>query len=320
MTATAFCVVLAVAVVSPALAQPASAPATTQPSAVPAGAQAMTAVVVKVAGNVRAASTVEAGQPPQWQPVKLGDRLAPGTQIRTALRSSLLLQFGDNAIVKIDRITSATVAQFYQTAQEQRIKLDLGYGTVRAGVAEGTLQSDMTIETPVATLTRRGTWNFGIEYEAVSGRFRIFVEERGIVDAINQVTNQRRIVLAKEYVTQAMIRWIETAKFDRQVRIQDVFGLTAGDSRFETYNGGGLGVVDPGAGADLMNVTRPGASLTAAELASQGQGAGGSRNPFVPGPITPGVLNRPEGNFGTGGAVLPSDLIKRQAPPRRDRR
>jgi hypothetical protein len=300
-----------------AMAQPATAPTATRPAVVPAGAQAMTAVVVKVAGKVQAAAVVESGREPEWRPVAVGERLAPGTQIRTGLRSSVLLMFGDNAIVKIDRVTSATVAQFYQSRQEQRIKLDLGYGAVRAGVAEGVIQSDMTIETPVATLTRRGTWNFGIEYEAVSGRFRIFVEDRGMVTALDELTNQRRTVLSHEYVTQAMIRWIETAKFDRQIPIQDIFGLRRGDRTFEVYDGGGLGVVDPGGGAYVQNVAKPGEGVTYAGIVGQQQA--GALPTGLPN-LLPRVVNRPEGNFGTGGAILPSDRLKKRMMPRRDAR
>ncbi len=292
--AAALALCLTCAVAPPATAQvAASGPATTQP----AGARDAAAVVVKVAGNVRAAPVPDAGGQPQWREVKVGDRLGGGTQIRTALRSSVLLQFGDSTIVKIDRVTSATVAQFYQTAQEQRVKLDLGYGAVRAGVAEGTLQSDMTIETPVATLTRRGTWNFGIEYEAVTGRFRMFVDEHGLIEALNQLTRQRRLVEAGQYVTQAMIRWIETAKFDRQVRVTDMFGLRGDELVFANLFDTGRAVVNPGGGAGLMT---PGAG--------GGATAPGSTPfvPFTPVPPTPGVTDRPEGNFGTGGLVPPA--------------
>lgn len=293
-------------------AQPASAPTATQP----AGARTPSAIAVKVTGDVRAASLGEPGEKLSWRPVAAGDHLASGTLIRTGLRSALLLQFGDNVIVKIDRATSMTVAQFYRSAHEQRIKLDLGYGAVRAGVAEGAIQSDMTIETPVATLTRRGTWNFGIEYEAVSGRFRIFVEDHGVVDALDQLTRQRRTLIAPEYVTQAMIRWIETAKFDRYVPIQDAFGLTRGDRLFEVYYGTGRGVVNAGGGADTLNAVQPGAGLNAAEIVSQRQGAGTSFGPLPTIPLTPGVRDRPEGNFGTGGAVIPTNLMKKGRSPR----
>lgn len=290
------------AVVSVALARPTP---TTHPATAPADAEAASAVAVKVAGDVRTAPTTDAGQPPVWRPVTAGDQLGPGSRVRTGLRSSLLLQFGDSTIVKIDRVTLATVAQFYRTAQEQRVKLDLGYGAVRAGVAEGTLQSDMTIETPVATLTRRGTWNFGVEYEAVTGRYRMFLDDHGLVEALNQLTRERRLLLSGEYVTQAMIRWIETARFDRHVSIQEVFGLKGAEVTYNTLFDSGLGVVDPGAGpATLLARTSgvPGAAAGAAAAAAATGLVPLGALPFLP---PGGAIDRPEGNFGTGGLIPP---------------
>ncbi len=278
-----------------------SAPTTQPAEPLPADAVMMTAVVVKVAGNVRMAPVVDAGQPIEWRPVSVGDRLPPGTQVRTSLRSSLLLQFGDSTIVKIDRATNATVSQFYRTAQQQRVKLDLGYGAVRAGVASGTLESDMTVETPVATLTRRGTWNFGIEYEAVTGRFRIFIEEHGLIEALNQLTNERRSLSSGEYLTYAMIRWIEAFKFDREIFVLDEFGLRGQESLAAHMNGSGRSILLPGGSPVLFG---PRATLNA----PSGRQAFGPILPVV-GPVPPtpplGVVDRPEGNFGTGGAILP---------------
>lgn len=290
-------VLVALSLTVPQLASaqsPASAPATTQK------ADSTTAEVVKVAGNVQAAPVDAEGKATQWQPVKVGDRLAAGMQVRTALRSSLLLQFGDNVIVKIDRATSATIAQFHRTATQQKVKLDVGYGAVRAGVAEGSLESDMSIETPVATLTRRGTWDFGIEYEAGTGRFRIFLADRGLVEALNQLTQQRRTLLGGQYVTQMMIRWIETTKFDHYIPVQDWAGLTGADLVFCQMNDSGRSVVSPGGGLGIMNISGAG-----------GNGQNGQQffqdmpDITIP-PIGPTRIDRPEGNFGTGGGgVLP---------------
>lgn len=274
----------------------AAAPTATQP-AEPADAEAMTAVVVKLAGDVRAAEVAAEGQEPQWHPLKVGDRVAAGTLIQTKNRSSVLLQFGDTAIARIGSYTSATVAQFHRTAQTQNVKLDLGYGAVRAGVAEGAFESDMTIETPVATLTKRGTWNFGIEYEAVTGRFRIYLADRGLVEALNQITNERRRLLAGQYLTHLMTRWIETAKFDRQVPILDVFGLTGAETDFNLWNDSGLSVLSGGGGAAL-DLGDPRKRPRSGQFGFQ-------QRPRLPLRPLAGGLDRPEGNFGTGGAIIP---------------
>lgn len=283
--------VLAIATVASAqTTRPATKPA------VPEGAEAVSAVAVKVSGSVRAAPVAEAGQAVEWRPVREGDRLGSSTQIRTGLRSSLLLQFGDSTIVKIDRVTSATIAQFYRTTQAQRVRLDLGYGAVRAGVAEGAVESDMVIETPVATVTRRGTWDFEIEYEAVTHRFRITGPEQGLIDALNQLTNQRQSLTSDEFVTEKMIRWIDSAKFVRQIRIFDAFGLDDSDNAFCLRKDSGMSVVVPGGGYTIFNA--------AGRYDSRGPTpAAVSEGPT--GGLT-GTRDRPEGNFGTGGGTIPN--------------
>lgn len=258
---------------------------------------AMTAVAVKAVGSIQAADVPAEGQAAAWRPVRVGDRLGAGTMIRTGLRSSLLLQFGDNTIVKIDRVTSATIAQFHRTATTQRVKLDMGYGAIRAGVSEGTVQSDMTIETPAATLTRRGTWNFGIEYEAVTGRFVIYLEGDGLVEALNKLTEEQRLLERGQYVTEAMIRWIETADFDRYIPIPDWAGMTDTDWEFNVRNESGRTVLNVGGGSNAWSQAR-------LEPVNPVTRTGVPVFPLIPILVPPGrgVVDRPEGNFGTGAA------------------
>jgi len=284
----------------------------TRPTATaPAEQEGPAAVAVRVVGKVLSAPVVPLGGVPQWTPVREGQRLAAGTQLRTGIRSSVLLQFGDNVIVQVDRVTSATIAQFYQTARQQSIRIDLGYGAVRAGAVEGMIESDMTIQTPVATLTKRGTWGFGLEYEAVTGRFRAFLADRGLIDVINQLTNQRQSLAPGQYVTQAMIHWIQTAKFDRTVPIQDVFGLTRTETEFQAYQGDGMGVLQPGGSSNFNTAGRDPAALYADITGEHaGQLTGLPPGAFITQPGGGTVFVRPEGNFGTGGAVLPKDLLQ----------
>jgi hypothetical protein len=283
-------------------------PPTTAPATTEATLEPTEAVVVKVAGTVRAAPVVLPPDKPEWKPVHVGDRLGGGTVLRTGLRSSVLLQFGDTTIVKIDRVTSATIDQFYRTAQLQKVELDVGYGSVRAGVAEGALESDMTIQTPVATLTKRGTWNFGVEYEAVTGRFRFFVEDYGLVEALNQLTQKRQSIAAGQYVTQAMIRWIERASFARLVPILDIYGLTGTEVQFVEWQDSGQSVVDPGGGLAIYSAS--GLDRTALNNALIGQGVRPPTTLQTPTPTGGGGINRAEGNFGTGGISVPSGAAK----------
>ncbi len=279
--------------------------ATTQPaSAVPQTQAAgpvdpMQARVVKLSGSAQYALVDQAGEIGAWQNAKVGDVLPAGTRIRTRLRSQVVLAFGDDSVVLIDRATLASIDQFHRSGDTKVVRLGLGHGAIRAGVAETTLRSDMTIETPTATLSKKGTIDFGIEYEPSTGRFRIFLAREGLVEALNKLTAERRYVLPGQYVTQVMARWIQTATFDRHVAMADMFGVNANEQWFNALNGSGLGVVEPGGGS-LAGDLGPGAG---------GQFTGtqftGSTSPITS--ILPGsgVVARPEGNFGTGGAIVP---------------
>jgi hypothetical protein len=299
---TILALVMALTAVSTAWAQPAA----TQPATTGAvqtrpaeSIDPMSARIVQLAGRVQVAQADPAGEIGPWEDARVGDRLPAGTRIRTRLRSQVVLMFGDDSVVLIDRATLASIDQFHRTADTKFVRLGLGHGAIRAGVAETTLRSDMTIETPTATLSKKGTIDFGIEYEPSSGRFRIFLAREGLVEALNKLTGERRTVLPGQYVTQAMIRWITTATFDRRVALADLFGLTGSEQWFNAMNGSGRGAVEPGGGMQAGNV---------------GPGQGG-QTPTGPGtqftrlgrltPLTPGAIERPEGNFGTGGAVVP---------------
>jgi len=267
----------------------------------------MQAKVVKLEGTVQYALADAAGTSTEWKTAKVGDTLPAGTRIRTRLRSKVVLMFGDDTVVMIDRATLASIDQFRRVADTKEVRLGLGHGAVRAGVAEATLRSDMTIETPTATLSKKGTMDFGIEYEASTGRFKIDLAQEGLVQALNRLTNESRSLHAGQYVTEAMVRWVETATFDRHVSFADVFGQTGAEKLFNALNGSGLGSSNPGGGAVVRNfmargtggaTTGTGANLTNA------LGAGALLNPQNT-PTGPKVVNRPEGNFGTGSGKLP---------------
>jgi len=281
--------------------QPVDTP--TLPAADTADAEPMQAQIIKMSGRVQYALTDQAGVPGKWQPAKIGDLLPAGTRIRTRLRSKVVLAFGDDSVVMIDRATLASIDQFHRSADTKYVKLGLGHGAIRAGVAEATLRSDMTIETPIATLSKKGTIDFGIEYEPSTGRYRIFLARQGLVAALNKRTGESQMVRPGRYVTQAMIRWVETAVFDRHVAMADLFGTPGSEKLFNALNSSGLGVVEPGGGQGISNIggRQAGGGLPGQQMANPLQG----NLPVLPLRIGPQVIFRPEGNFGTGNGLVP---------------
>ncbi len=294
----------------PAGGAPAAAPTAPvgQPPATRPSGEPMQARVAKLEGTVHYALAGAGGTTGEWKAARVGDLLPAGTRIRTRLRSKVVLTFGDDTVVMIDRATLASIDQFQRVADTKEVRLGLGHGAVRAGVAETTLRSDMTIETPTATLSKKGTMDFGIEYEPSTGRFKIDLAQEGLVTALNRMTEESRNLHAGQYVTERMVRWIETATFDRHVSFADVFGQTGTEKLFNVLNGSGAGSLEPGGGITTRAFARRfqgrsggpalGQNLTnalgtTALLAPLSTG-GGTR-----------VVNRPEGNFGTGSGRLP---------------
>jgi len=309
--------IILIAIVAAAFAWPTSAGAQappTQPQPADAGAapttqavdtQPMQAKVIKVTGRVQYALTDEAGVPGEWQQAKVGDLLPAGSRVRTRLRSKVVLAFGNDSVVMIDRATLASIDQFHRSVDTKHVRLGLGHGAIRAGVAETTLRSDMTIETPIATLSKKGTIDFGIEYEPSTGRYRVFGPREGLVSILNKLTRQSQTVRPGEFVTQAMARWIETAVFDRHVSLLDLFGQTGPERIFNAlHHNTGLTFANPGGGHNVTHL-RPNWP------AMRPRGPFGL--PQLPGylpplPITfgPQTIYRPEGNFGTGNGMVPN--------------
>ena len=189
-------------------------------------------------------------------PVKAGDQLLPGTLIRTGLRSSLNLKFGETTAVAIRSATFASIDQFCRSATTERIRIGLGYGTVRGGSHEGTIHSDVQVDSPVATLAKRGTEGWEIEVEPVTGRFRVSLAQFGLVEAIQKLSGARaatRTVRPGEYVTSANIAnmWLRHDIFNRAIGFYEASGLTDADASFAAANTHGASEIAPGAGAAI---------------------------------------------------------------------
>lgn len=279
---------------------PAAGGASTQPAI-----EAMSARVIQLSGSASWARVSASGEAGEWTPVKQNDVLPEGSRIRTQVRSRVVLAFGDDTVVVIERATLASIDQFHRAQDTKKVRLGLGHGTIRAGVSETTLRSDMTIETPTATLSKRGTMDFGISYEPSSGRFRVFLNKEGLVEALNRVTGQSGLVRPGQYVTEQMQQWIDTLTVDRWVPVIDTYGLTNAEQVFNSVKNSGFAVVEPGAGGNLLTIS----SRDFASVIGQQRGPGVNTTPYVtPPPSGNQPIARPEGNFGTGGGTLSLDF------------
>ncbi|MBL8878632.1 MAG: FecR domain-containing protein [Phycisphaerales bacterium] len=295
---------------------PEIAPSTTQPTT-DAATIGLRVRVVRLAGDVTYKTS------PNQTPikVKVGDAYTAPTTIQTGQYSSVTLKIGDelpDTLVKIDSGSTVDLSEAAIVDGTKRTRLGLGYGKVRAGVGEGGIQSDFTVETPNATLSKRGTWNYGIEYERGTGRYRAFVLDSGLASVLNKSKGIRREVAVGQSVTDAMRLWNDESQIQRNVPIPDVLGQEDIQVAFSRRNNSGLGLLQPGDGR------RPIFDLT------QRTEAGGfslfNRRAGEPPIINPprGIqrdfpaIRRPEGDFGTGrggdliGALVGSGRAKRQ--------
>jgi hypothetical protein len=268
-------------------------PAAEQPTTAPAEAkQPIMARVIELHGDVKYAPL----ESQDYKPCQLNDEYPPETKIITGVRSSIKLQIGEEepyTCMLIEAVGKTILSEAYKTQTTKRVRVGVGYGRIRAGVAEGGLKSDFTVDSPVATLSKRGTWGFTLFYERDTDYFEIGLTERGLVEAINRLTRERRAVNPKELVTAAMRLWLDQAQFQRNVPVPDVLGQGDIEVAFNRLQQDGLGVLQPGEGkAVLINLSNDSARADFADLARR----------FLP-PGQPLELRgnlRAEGFFGTG--------------------
>jgi hypothetical protein len=254
--------------------------------------QPIMARVIEVHGDVKYAPL----DSQDYKPCQLDDEYPEGTKIITGVRSSIKLQIGEEepyTCMLIEAVGKTLLGEAYKTKDTKRVRVGVGYGRIRAGVAEGGLKSDFTVDSPVATLSKRGTWGFTLFYERDTDFFEIGLTNRGLVEAINKLTNERRTINPKELITSAMRLWLEQARFERNVSIPDILGQGDIEVAFNRLEQSGLGVLDPGAGQGvLLDLTTEPARVNFASLLGR---------VLPPGTIEPGPTHlRAEGFFGTG--------------------
>ena len=259
--------------------------------------EVLEARVIDVRGAVKKAPAGVAPTDPGWTAVQLDEMLSGGTQIKTGFRSSVVLEFGPDTVVQIRKASLASIDDYYKTATEKTVLLGLGYGTVRGGSTEAELRTDVTVDSTVATLAKRGTEGWQMSVEPTTGRFRISLARSGLVDAILKATGDRRRLRPNEYATDRNVKllWINQDIFDRFVSLFDAASMSDTEVKFAALNAGGRSVVSPDA-------AQSGAL-------SQRSGAASQRAGFEPGEeiTSPSRIRvRPEGDFGIPPTPTPS--------------
>jgi hypothetical protein len=283
--------------------------------------EALPAVVIEVAGTVeRARPGLSPLVSKGWTPVKWKDRLEPGTQIRTGLRSYVHLQFGKTTVVAIRSATHASIDQIYRSATTEHVRLSLGYGTVRGGSVEGKVRSDVVVDSTVATLAKRGTEGWEMRVEPVTGRFRISLAEYGLVEAFQKLRSAKRAsrqVRPGEYATDVNIAnmWIKQDIFDRNVKFYQAEAVTLADADFMAESTRGYGVLAPGGGSTLADFS--GRVSAAFVLEQTARNFPGGLLPTTTVLVPTGPVARPEGHFGTGRTfkVLVPEASRRVGSP-----
>lgn len=294
-------------------AQPPQATQPRQPAEVPASAptearQPIMARVIEVHGDVRHAPL----DSDDYQPCRLGDEYPEQTKIITGVRSSVKLQIGDEepyTCLLIESVGKTVLSEAYRTADEKKVRVGVAYGRIRAGVAEGGLQSDFTVDSPVATLSKRGTWGLTLFYERDTDYFEVGLSDRGLLEVLNKLTGQRRHVRPRELVTQAMRLWLDQVQFERNTPVADLLGHGDVQVVFNRLEQDGLGVLRPGERRRLLlNLSKPFARGRFAALARR------ALRPWQLPSLAGAPLHR-EGFFGTGrGDELIEILIKESNP------
>ena len=230
--ASAICLLLAVVVrAEPQASQPA--------------AKTLSYEVVDVDGRVHVGPESDASlnfNGPGWFTPKKGDRLGAGLQIRVPLRGRIKLSAvpaDPPTVILIESASNVGISELAMKNGAATSRIKLAYGAIRAGVVESGTRSDMEIEAPTATLSKKGTDIFRFEFH--DNRFTMSLTEQGrgkLMAMQTQAGNSGvpRFVTAGQFVTQNLIRAIDNIQFDRTINVNDQFGLIGNDKLFTLLN------------------------------------------------------------------------------------
>jgi hypothetical protein len=131
---------------------PAPAAASPAAEAKPAG-EPLVAIVKIIEGTVETRPAV--GQP--WVPVKVGDTLAEGADIRTGFRARCVLEMNKNAL-QVAPLAVIRIGELRRDGETVRTRILLKQGGTETNVEKKDgVKNDFAIVTPTATLSVRGT-------------------------------------------------------------------------------------------------------------------------------------------------------------------
>ncbi len=277
----------------------------------------LTYEVIAVKGKVRIGpSDLDPKSSQGWSYVQVGYQVRPGTKIHVPFRGALKLvarPAEPPTVVLIEKASLINFSEIVLSEGVAKTRIELGYGAIRAGVAEGRTRSDMEIKAPVATLSKRGTDIFRFEYR--NGQFMMSMTDqgRGMIQAIQMRATafgartwlRSRLVTPGQFVTHEMVRAIEEAHFDRQINVNDVFGLMGPEQLAALLSSSGLGFLIPQGGnlANFLDVpTQDGRIGVVPDFDPDAQPAGGQ---LIQPPLPP-TLRQNVGDFGIGQGNVPS--------------
>lgn len=272
-----------------------------QPAPAPADAQRMEATVAEVKGSVKKAPTgTNTAEAAGWTVVKLNDRLAPGTQIKTGFRSSVSLLFGDDTVIHVKQLSNASINDYYTTATVKSVRLGLGYGTIRGGSTESELRSDVVVDSTVATLAKRGTEGWQLQVDPSTGRFSASVSRSGLIEALSLLTGSSRTVGPNEYANEKniMLMWVKQDIYDRLASFYPQEGVSETDFEAGALNTGGTSVLSPGSGTEANEII---------QRVQPGEFGGPDQIP--PQFVATSLVDRPEADFGFAPTLRDLDVF-----------
>lgn len=222
----------------------------------PAEAQDTTAVAAVVQGKVfQAPIGTPATEAGAWTPVAQGDRIGPGQQIRTSLRSTVLLQFGNDTAIQVRPMSLASISELFETASQRSTKLGLAYGAIRGSVVEKGLRTDLVIETPTATLSKEGTENWEMMQVAHSNAWFAQGPTQGMIAVRDGLTGRVERVSFPQLLNFFNMADLSTQRTiaQRVVQMYENQYLSSGEADFETFFKTGNSVIGPGLGSQAYD-------------------------------------------------------------------
>ncbi|MFQ5501564.1 MAG: hypothetical protein ACE5EQ_04600 [Phycisphaerae bacterium] len=247
-----------------------------------------------------------------WRYIQKGDLLGTGLQVSVPWRSSVKLvarPATPPTVLWIGRGSLVNIQELSIKRGVAKARLDLGYGIIRAGVAEGGVRSDMEITCPAATLSKRGTDIFEITYRNGQFAMRLSDQGRGLIQAIqlqygrngNYLGARSRFLTPGQAVTHRMAQAIMSMQLDREISINDLFGLKGTDQLMNLIHDRGIGIFFS-QGGNLPDFLHPGTPGDGMNL--PGMGVDHDTDGLGQTPVQTSQGRR-EGDFGIGQGGLP---------------